>query len=232
MKRILAITALAVALPGAALAATRTYETGAFEGVSVAAGVEADVTLGPTRSVVAESRSDDFDDLRISVEGNVLRIDRPPGSWFSGLFSMRPDYKVQVVTPALHSLAASSGSEVTVKGSLEGGLSVKASSGSEVEVSLVKGGNVKAGSSSGSQIDIEGSCLSLEAEASSGSDLDAEDLKCEDVIVRASSGSDISVTATKRVTGKASSGSDVSIRGQPPVVQVETSSGASVKVRD
>lgn len=232
MKRILLITVLALSLPGAALAATRTYETGAFEGVSVAAGVDADITLGPARSVIAETSSDNFDDLRISVEGNVLRIDRPPGSWFSGWFSVRPSYKVHVVTPTLHSLSASSGAEATAMGNLEGDLAVSSSSGSEVDVSGVKGGNVKASSSSGSELEIAGSCVSLEAEASSGSDLDADDLKCENVVVRASSGSDISVAASKRVTGKASSGSDVSIRGQPPVVQVEASSGASVKVRD
>lgn len=213
MKRILAITACAFALPGATLAATRTYETVAFEGVSVAAGIEADVTLGPTRSVVAETSSDNFDDLQISVEGNVLRIGRSASNWFFGWFSgRRPSYQVHVVTPTLHSLAASSGSEATFKGNLEGDFSVKASSGS--------------------QLDLAGSCISLEAEASSGSDVDAEDLDCQNVTVRASSGSDISVAATKRVTGNASSGSDVRIRGQPPVVQVETSSGASVKVRD
>lgn len=233
MKRIIAVTACALALPGTALAATRTYETGAFESVSVAAGIDADITLGPTRSVVAETSADNFDDLRISVEGNVLRIDRPPGKWFSGWFSGgRPGYRVHVVTPTLRSLAVSSGAEVEVKGSLEGDFSVTASSGSEVDVSLVKGGNVKASGSSGSDIHIAGSCISLEAEASSGSDLDADDLKCEDVTLRASSGSDLSVAATKRVTGKASSGSDIRIRGRPPVVQVETSSGASVKVRD
>jgi hypothetical protein len=233
MSRILAITAFALALPGAAFAATKTYETGAFEGVSVSAGVEADITVGPARSVIAESTSDTFDDLRIAVEGNVLQIGRPNSSWFSGWFSgSRPNYKVHVVTPALHSLAVSSGADVTAKGSLDGDFSVTSSSGSEVDVSGVKGGNVKANSSSGSEIDIAGSCISLEAEASSGSDLDAEDLKCENATVRASSGSDVSVTASQRVSGNASSGSDVSIRGRPPVVEVEKSSGAGVKVRE
>jgi hypothetical protein len=235
MKWSLAIAACALALPGATLAATRRYETGAFERVSVAAGVDADITIGPTRSVMAETGADNFDDLRVSVEGNLLRIDRTPGSWFSGWFSDwfsggRPQYKVHVVTPTLHSLAASAGADVAVKGGLEGDFSVTASSGSKVDVAPVKAGNVKARSSSGSQIDIAGSCVSLEAEASSGSDMDAEDLRCENVTVRASSGSDISVVATKSVTGYASSGSDVSIRGRPPVMQVGKSSGADVRI--
>lgn len=233
MKQIFVIAACALALPAATLAASRTYDTGAFERVSAAAGIEVEITSGPARSVVAENKSGDFDDLRISVEGNTLQIGRPAGSWFSNWFSGgRPDYKVHVVTPALHSLTAASGAEVSVAGSFEGDFTVTASSGSEVEVSGIRGGSVKASTSSGSEIDISGSCVSLQAEASSGSDLDADDLKCETVTVQTSSGSDVSVSASKRVSGNASSGSDVLVRGNPPVVQVEKSSGADVKLRN
>jgi hypothetical protein len=233
MKRILAIAASAMALPGITLAATRSYDLGPFEAISVAEGVDADIMLGAKQSVTAETRSDNFDDLRISVEGKTLRIDRQPRGLFSQWFSgFRANYKVHVVTPALHSLSASSGADVKVHGSLEGNFSVVASSGSEVHVSELKGGNVSANTSSGSDIDLAGSCASLEATASSGSDLDAEELHCENVTVHTSSGSDVSVTATRRVAGHASSGSDVRVRGRPAQVQVEKSSGADVTVRD
>ncbi|HXC58160.1 MAG TPA: head GIN domain-containing protein [Steroidobacteraceae bacterium] len=232
MKRVLAITACALALPGIAVAATRPYDTGAFEAVSVATGVNVDITVGSIRSVVAETTWGSFDDLRISVENGVLHIDRAPRSWLSTLFSGRRHYQVHVVTPALHSLAASSGSDVKVKGNLQGDFTITASSGSDVGVSEIRGGNVRATTSSGSDIDIAGSCLSLEINASSGSDLDAEELQCESVTLQISSGSDVSVTATKRVTGKASSGSDVTVHGRPAIVQVEKSSGADVAVRN
>ena len=55
MKRIFAITLSALALPGAAIAATRTYDTGAFDKVAVSSGVEADISTGPARSVRAET---------------------------------------------------------------------------------------------------------------------------------------------------------------------------------
>jgi hypothetical protein len=232
MKRIFAITACILALPGAALAATRAYDTSAFERVSVASGVEADISAGPARSVHAETKADNFDDLQISVKDNVLRIERPPGNWLSSWFGNRPDYKVHVVTPVLRTLDASSGSDVKVNGNFEGDFSVTASSGSDVDISGIKGGSVKAHASSGSDLDIAGSCVSLEVEASSGSDLDADDLKCENVSLQASSGSDISVAATKSVKGKASSGSDIRVKGKPAVVQVETSSGADVVVKE
>jgi len=231
MKRIFAVTACVLALPGAALAATRTYDTGAFDRVAVAAGVAADITVGPTRSVVAETKADNFDDLEISVDDNALRIGRSASSWFSNWFSHGPRFHVQVVTPALRSLAASSGAKVTATGNLEGDFSVASSSGSDVDISQVKGGNVKVNSSSGSDLSIAGSCISLVVQASSGSDLDAGDLKCESVSLQASSGSDVSVAATKSLTGQASSGSDVTVKGKPPTVQVEKSSGADLVVK-
>jgi hypothetical protein len=227
MKSIFAIAACAFTLPGVALAATRTYEMSPFEGISIAAGVDARVTVGPTQSIVAETWSNNFEDLRIAVEDHVLRIDRSPRSWFSNLF-FGNGYTVHVVMPALHSLTASSGSDVSVKGNLEGDLSITASSGSDIDVAQIKGGDVKVNASSGSDLDISGSCVSLDAHLSSGSDLRAKNLKCENVTLQTSSGSDVSVHATKRVVGKASSGSDVLVRGKPALVQVETSSGADV----
>ena len=197
MQRTFAITVCAFALPGAALAATRSYDVGVFEGVAVASGVAVDINRGPTRSVLAETKSSNFDDLKITVKDNVLRIERPASNWFSSWFGARPDYQVHVVTPSLHSLIASSGSEVTVKGGLEGDFSVTASSGSDVDVAGFKGGKVTAQTSSGSELAIAGSCISLKAEASSGSDLDADDLQCENVSVQASSGSDLSVAPRK-----------------------------------
>jgi len=209
MKRIIATFVFALVLPGAVLAATKTYDTAAFEAISVGSGIDVDIVVGPTRSVVAETTGDDFDDLKVSVEGNELRIGRPSSSWFSG---MRSHYKVRVVTPALRSLDVSSGSDVEARGIAATEFSIEASSGSDV--------------------DIAGTCVSLEANASSGSDLDAEDLKCENVKVRASSGSDVSVHATKQLSGHASSGSDVKVRGKPPIVNLDKSSGADVTIKD
>jgi hypothetical protein len=229
MKHLFGIPACTLAIPGAALAATKAYEVSAFEEISVGAGIDVNVVMEPSRHVVAETKAQDFDDLQISVEGNVLKIGRPARSWFP--FGSRTKYQVHVATPALRSLAASSGADVNVAGPVVGDFSVSASSGSDVDVSGIKGGNVKARASSGSDVGIAESCVTLEVEASSGSELDAGDLKCETVTVQASSGSDVSVAASKRVTGKASSGSDVRVSGAPTNVQVDKSSGADVTVQ-
>lgn len=227
MKRMLPLAICALALPAAASAATKTYEVPAFEEVSVSAGISLDITMGPTRSVVAETRGNDFDDIRIAVDGKVLRIDRPRRGWFSG---RRTPYDVHVVMPTLRALEASSGAEARVRGSVEGDFAVKASSGADIEVEQIKGGAVRAHSSSGSDMEIAGSCTALEAEASSGSDLDAEDLRCEQAVVQASSGSDVSVTATRSVRANASSGGDIRVSGAPTDVKTDKSSGGDVVV--
>jgi hypothetical protein len=226
MNRLPGIACLLL-LPVAALAATRIYDTGAFESVSVAAGVDVEITLGTSRSIVAETRSEDFNDLRVAVQDNVLKIDRQPRGWF--LFG-RPNYLVRIVTPALHALVASSGADVDVKGPIQGDFTVEASSGSDIKVSQIQGGNVKARVSSGSDLEIDGTCTTLDAQSSSGSDMDAHGLRCETVTVQTSSGSDVSLYASRSVTGKATSGSDVQISGAPSVMQVEKSSGADVGV--
>jgi hypothetical protein len=229
MKRFSEIAACcAFFLPVAALAATRNYDVGSFESISVAAGVEVDVQVGPARSIVAETDAAGFDDLEITVEGSELRIGRPNRSWVSS--GRRPQYHVRVAAPALRSLKGSSGAEVRVEGSVRGDFSVSASSGSEVTVSGVQGGSVKARASSGADMTIAGQCASLDAESSSGADIDAERLICGLVKVEASSGSDVSVAATRNFEGQASSGADVRVDGTPPVVRFKRSSGAGVVV--
>lgn len=225
MNRLTRFAACLLLLPLSALAATRTYEVASFEAVSAAAGVDVDITLGSARSVVAETRTGGFDDLRVSVQGNVLRIDRPSRGWFQ---FMRPSYTVHVVTPVLRAVTASSGSDMKVKGSSEGDFAVDASSGSDIEITGLKAGTVKAHASSGSDLELAGTCTALEVDASSGSDVDAGSLKCETAAVHTSSGSDVSLHASRSVSGSASSGSDVKIGGTPASVKVETSSGADI----
>ena len=216
-------------LPLAASAATRSYETPGFEAISVTSGVDVEITLAAGRSVVAESRLGDLDGLRIVVEGNVLKIDRPGAIW--PLFGWR-SYTVRVVTPVLRSVLASAGSDVEAKGATEGDFTISASSGSDVHLTGIRGGDVRVNASSGSDIDLAGTCSSLDIEASSGADVKASALRCETVLVRASSGSDLSVSASRSVAGKMSSGSDLTIRGAPASVRVDKSSGADVNVMD
>lgn len=225
--RMLAIAASAVLLPMTATSATRSYQVGAFDKVSVAAGVRVEIAQGATRNVVADTSADDFDDLRIVVKSGELRIDRP-ASWFR--FGRRTDYTVRVTMPLLRGMEASSGSNVNVKGGFAGDFEVSTSSGSHVEIAQLKGGNVQARSSSGSALEVTGSCQSLDVEISSGSNINAGKLMCESATVDASSGSAAKVAAARNLTASASSGASVRVNGAPMAVKVRKSSGGRVIV--
>ena len=106
MTRLFMIAAIALLLPGMAFAGNKTYTFAPFESVSVSAGISADIKIGTPQSVIAETDSDNFDDLSVSLDGSVLRIGRPPGNWFA---FHHPSYSVHIVVPKLYSLAASSG---------------------------------------------------------------------------------------------------------------------------
>jgi hypothetical protein len=226
--RMLAIAAMGFLLPMAASSATRSYQVAAFDKVSVAAGVRVEIAQGATRSVVADTSADDFDDLRIVVKAGELRIDRPPGNWFH--FGRRTNYTVRVTMPSLREMEVSSGSNVNVKGAFAGDFEVSTSSGSHVEIAQLKGRKVRARSSSGSALEVAGSCQSLDAETSSGSNINAGTLMCESATVDASSGSAAKVAATQGLTASASSGASVRVNGSPTVVKVRKSSGGRVVV--
>lgn len=226
--RMLTLAAGALLLPMAAGAATRGYDVAAFDKVSVAAGVEVDITQGATRSVVADTSADNFDDLRIVVKDGELHIGRPASNWLR--FWRQPNYTVRVVMPVLRSVDASSGSNVEVKGAFAGDFAVSTSSGSRLEIARLKGGKVRARSSSGSTLEVAGSCQSLDADTSSGSNINADALTCESVTVEASSGSGAKVAATKGLTASASSGANVRVNGAPTVVKISNSSGGRVHV--
>lgn len=225
------LAACLLAVPLGAAAASRTYDTRDFSSISVATGITVDVTLGARHHVVAETDGSDFDSLRVRVEGDVLHIDRPPGSWLRW-FGRRPDYRVRVEAPALRRLSASSGSAVTVQGGSPGDdFEVNSSSGSRMDIHITRGRAVRARGSSGSRLHISGNCSAVRITASSGSRVDAEDLRCVDAEVQASSGSSVTLAATGRVAGSASSGSNVKVRGAPAVVEVKQSSGSDVVIR-
>lgn len=228
MKRV-AIAAGAFLLPLSANAETRGYEVGSFDKVSAAEGIRVDITQGAARSVTADTRAEDFDDLRIVVKAGELRIDRPPGNWFRP--RRRADYTVRVVMPALRELDASSGSSVLVKGSFSGDFDVSSSSGSRVEIAQLKGGLVRARSSSGSALQVAGSCQAVDAEVSSGSNLDAGRLLCESATVEASTGSAAKVAAAQGLTASASTGASVKVNGAPKSVRIKNSTGGRVEVR-
>jgi hypothetical protein len=85
--------------------------------------------------------------------------------------------------------------------------------------------------SSGSDASLTGSARRLSAKASSGSDINAYDFEVENAVLELSSGSDVKAWVTGSLEVDASSGSDVYYKGDPKLLNIDTSGGSDVNKR-
>jgi hypothetical protein len=229
MTRRIAIAAIALstAAPLPALAETRTYDVGNFEGIDVSAGIEVIFETGTAKSVSVENKDGDFSDIIVESKGGELVLKRPRKM---GWGRRRAPYTVTVGAPSLSSIEASSGSSVSGDGLSGPRANVEVSSGADVEIGGIDAETVIAQASSGASMEIAGTCTSIDADASSGATLDAGDLICERLTADVSSGASIEAHASRSVRADASSGGSVKAFGGASDVSAEKSSGGSVRV--
>jgi hypothetical protein len=207
MKTVLIALASSSLLAGAATAETQSYNVKDFDKISVATGIKADVTVGPTYSVVADSSVEGLERLEVKVKNGELQLRRVS----KGMRWKRGDnVTVNITLPALTGLDGSSGASVDATGIDAASFAIDASSGAH--------------------IDASGTCDRLSIDISSGAHVDAGELQCRSVLADASSGADGNVYATEEVNGDASSGGMIKVRGNPERVSKDTSSGGNISV--
>ena len=205
---ILLAGAATLALPAAALAAERDFDLDGFTGVDASSGVSVDVTVGGDFAITASGDEDDLERLKVEVKGDTLHVGRQYRMNWGGRSG---PVKVMVKMPAMDEASASSGSSLAA--------------------TRIDAGDFSADASSGASLDLSGSCGDGEFDVSSGATVDAEDLECKTVDADGSSGGSMMVFASESVTAEASSGASVRVYGEPSTVDVEKSSGGSVKIK-
>lgn len=229
MSRRIAIAALALttatALP--ALAETRTYDVGNFDGIDVSAGIKVIYETGTAKSVSVETDDGDFSDIIVETKGGELVLKRPKKMGWGG---KRTPYTVTVGVQSLTSVEASSGSSVSGSGLSGPRASVDVSSGADVMITSIAAENVRAEASSGSSMELAGTCTTIDADASSGAEIDAAELTCDRLEADVSSGASIKAHASQSVRADASSGGSLRASGGATNVQADKSSGGSVRV--
>lgn len=189
------ILASAAVIAGLCLAATageqKSFNYSGFDEIDVSAGLEVVYTAGDAYSVSAEILKGSADDLRISKDGDRLKISRKSTSGWGNKFRA----KVTVTSPDLRG--------------------IEASSGSSIEASGVTAEDFELHVSSGASAHVSGSCGDLSLKVSSGGSADARDLKCESVTAKASSGGSGEAFASESAVSNTSSGGSISIWGDP-----------------
>lgn len=204
-----------------------------FNAIKVSAGIDLYLSMGNEERVRVEADEDIIDDVITEMRQGTLNITMENKNWlniFNWGKSNRP-VKVYVTVKELKSIEASSGTDVKTEDRLRGDkLRIKASSGSDVNLDVVYN-TISLNASSGSDAKIRGRAKIFRVSCSSGSDINARNLESAICHVAVSSGSDATVTVTDELFAEASSGGDVRYYGNPPVREIDTSSGGDISGR-
>lgn len=204
-SRTITFTLAAAALGAVALAGTaggsaaqaqskaiqRTVEVATFDRVRISGSFDAEVTVGPARSVVAHGAAADVDRLTFAVENGELRIDSK-GRWSLG---RQPPVVVRITVPSLTALALSGSGDLTARG-----VSAK-----QFAASLAGSGDLQ----------VEGRCERASLSVAGSGDLDAGALRCSAVIASVAGSGDLIASASQDAAASVVGSGDIVIRGNP-----------------
>lgn len=194
-----------------------------FDRLKVSSGIDVRLSQGNRHRVIIKANEDIIDDVESEVINGTLKlnVDR---NWFRGGGTV----KAEITFVELSSIDVSAGSDVESDGLLTfEDLEIEASAGSDLRLNL-EAYDVKLRTSSGSDANLKGAARNFEARASSGSDISAFGFEVENAVLECSSGSDVKAYVTHTMKVKASSGSDIHYKGDPELLEVNTSSGADL----
>lgn len=196
-----------VMVAGAALAATRTVEVGAFTSIDAASGLAVEVKQGLDPKVSLRGPKNQIERVNVEVrEGGVLRI-RPRSNW--GFGNSVEDVVVLVEGPAIDGVRAANGALVTLRSQAATPMALRAENGGLIRAT--------------------GGCSSLEAHVARGGLIEAKEFKCESVNAEAEMGGAAEVHAAQRLEAVASMGGLIEVAGAPSERNTEARMGGAVE---
>ncbi len=225
MRSLLAAT-LVSSLTAFAANRTETRKVSDFDGINASGGLTLEVKKGET-SLSIEGDPEVIAAYVTEVKDGVLHIHRNKGSW-RDIFKNQ-QVTVRVSTPALKTLDASGGIDVTANDvATKSTFTTHLSGGIKLRASGIASDTVKVDASGGVEATLEGKAKTVDVDVSGGTNLDTRGLQATSVTLDASGGCDVKVNASKSVKGQASGGVSVDVYGNPPELAVEASGGADV----
>jgi len=201
-----------------------------FEGISVSAGIQAELVKGNTNKIEISAKGIELEKVTTEIKRDVLKIGIDE-KWWKNIGGKKNKRDVEVVitySSTLSSISSSSGSSTTADHTiLSKYLELDVSSGAYMDLEIdVDETDIDL--SSGSRMILAGNAGEVAVDMSSGANLDAYKLTGQNVSVDGSSGSNAKVTATSSLTADVSSGANVKYKGDPSL-NVDKSSGGSVQ---
>ena len=196
-----------------------------FSGVDVSEGIKVELTLGDKEFVEVTADEEYIDKVITVVNGDELDIYLKGNNWKGS----KRNILVKVTATKINSIEASSGSSVVSQNLIDSDdLEMSASSGSNIKIAF-KAPKASCDVSSGASAKLKGVAKYFDTDASSGAGINAFEVKAVIVKADVSSGAHINVHAEEEINAEASSGGSVKYTGNPKTVDVDKSSGGSVR---
>jgi hypothetical protein len=201
-------------------------EVRGFDRIEVSHGIDVSLTMGSKEQLEISAPEDLLEHLVTEVKGGSLKI------YYDRSFNWNNNTKVYLTARKLEGINTSGGSDLTGENVLKSkNLDLKASGGSDIRLEVsVK--NLDVHLSGGADITLIGEAERLRADSSGGGDLKAFGLVVQEADLESSGGSDIRITVEEELVARASGGSDIEYRGNPRILDTNTSSSADISKRE
>lgn len=200
-------------------------EVSGFSAIDVGEGIKVTLTMGDKESVEVTAPADYIERVITEVNGEELDIHIKGNN--TG--NKGRNVHVNITAKKINKIDVSSGASLKTTNSIkseEFRVSVSSGANAKVEFNAEK---ASASSSSGASCTLRGSANYFKTDASSGSHITANEVKAQRVNADVSSGASIKVHAVKEINADASSGGSIAYSGTPTNVDVDKSSGGSVR---
>ena len=223
MKKALAIVMLVLCAASFSAQTKQTREVSGFHSLKVMSAFKVILTMGDKESVVIEAKDDELKKIKTEVKNGVLMV------YCEGEMRNGGEMTAYINARQLKEIDASGACQVELTNTLEADkLEVEAQGAVSMKLDLrVK--NLDAEIEGASRLKVTGMATILKIELEGASEFKGFDLKSEEVEIDASGASQASVLANKNIKIHASGASNVTYKGQPEVMELNTSGAASVK---
>ncbi len=231
------------AVRGSGTIVTRSFEFEDFKKIEAGQSFEVEVVKGSSFSVSITADDNLFDDVRVAKSNGVLKIGMRPGqNYFPTALVAR------VVMPEIHSVNATSASEVTVTGfNFEHDFNATATGASVIELSGLEMGDavLEAGTASNingvirandldfevygaSRVNLSGVARNLHINGSGASNIDLSELTAKDATVGLNGASSARLNISGRLDAGLSGASNLKYLGDPTLGNINLSDFSSV----
>lgn len=203
---------------------TRTLNYQGFSEVSVASGMQVDITQSQTYSVRVTADPQLWEGLLIEQRGNRLEFRMESGWRHSG----RGRVQIEITMPALEALDLSGGSQGQISMNAGSDFRLNLSGGSSLEGNL-NCGDMSLNLSGGSKAALAGAGANLDLNGSGGSQLRFRDFSARDLEANLSGGSNAVVSLNGVINANMSGGSEITYYGNASVGSTRANGGSKIR---